>query len=81
MREVETDSRQVVLSLLAESISQPREPAHPQWRIAIGIVMVLCGIRTVIELFDGPSQIAGAVILIARVVVAIWGDWACGPSN
>jgi hypothetical protein len=29
MREVKADSRPVVLSLLAESIGQAREPAHP----------------------------------------------------
>lgn len=52
-----------------------------QWRIAIGIIMVLSGIRTVIEPFDGASQVAGAVILIAGVAVAIWGGLAYGPSN
>jgi hypothetical protein len=52
-----------------------------KWRIAIDIVMVLTGIRTVIDPFDGPSLLAGIAVLVAGIGIAIWGGLAHGPSN
>jgi hypothetical protein len=52
-----------------------------QWRIAIGIVMILVGVRTVISPADRPSFIAGVAVLIAGFAVMIWGGLAYGPSN